>query len=189
MAAPPTMCVQVGTKPRGLCYVVNFNTSTHLRPTRPQTTIILPQPFIIWGARSRHDVGRGSPAIYSYIADNFYGHEFPKVSFNLLALGTTQISSYFTKHWTKFLTHQTGNCPVTCCISKPSRIAQGENCLSLPRVTNSFLLALGTTQISSYFTKHWTQFLTHQTRNYPVTPVPEPSCTGNNVTNLARKVA
>ena len=40
----------------------------------------------------------------------------------LLALGTTQISSYFTKHWTKFLTHQTGNYPVTCFVSKPSRI-------------------------------------------------------------------
>ena len=40
----------------------------------------------------------------------------------LLALGTTQISSYFTKHGTKFLTHQTGNYPVTCFVSKPSRI-------------------------------------------------------------------
>ena len=40
----------------------------------------------------------------------------------LLALGTTQISSSFTKHWTKFLTHQTGNYPVTCFVSKPSRI-------------------------------------------------------------------
>ena len=40
----------------------------------------------------------------------------------LSALGTTQISSYFTKHWTKFLTHQTGNYPVTCFVSKPSRI-------------------------------------------------------------------
>ena len=40
----------------------------------------------------------------------------------LLALGTTQISSYFTKHYTKFLTHQTGNYPVTCFVSKPSRI-------------------------------------------------------------------
>ena len=40
----------------------------------------------------------------------------------LLALGTTQISSYFTNHWTKFLTHQTGNYPVTCFVSKPSRI-------------------------------------------------------------------
>ena len=36
--------------------------------------------------------------------------------------------------------------------------------ISLTRVTDSFLLALGTTQISSYFTKHWTKFLTHQTR-------------------------
>ena len=45
----------------------------------------------------------------------------------LLALGTTQISSYFTKHWTKFLTHQTGNYPVTCFVSKPSRIT------SIPR--------------------------------------------------------
>ena len=41
--------------------------------------------------------------------------------------------------------------------------------LSLTRVTKSYLLALGTTQISSYFTKHWTKFLTHQTGNYPVT--------------------
>ena len=32
---------------------------------------------------------------------------------------------------------------------------------SLTRVTKSYLLALGTTQISSYFTKHWTKFLTH----------------------------
>ena len=40
----------------------------------------------------------------------------------LLALGTTQISSCITKHWTKFLTHQTGNYPVTCFGSKPSRI-------------------------------------------------------------------
>ena len=40
----------------------------------------------------------------------------------LLALGTTQISSFFTKHWTKFLNHQTGNYPVTCFVSKPSRI-------------------------------------------------------------------
>ena len=40
----------------------------------------------------------------------------------LLALGTTQMSSFFTKHWTKFLTHQTGNYPVTCFVSKPSRI-------------------------------------------------------------------
>ena len=40
----------------------------------------------------------------------------------LPALGTTQISSSFTKHWTKFLTHQTGNYPVTCFVSKPSRI-------------------------------------------------------------------
>ena len=39
----------------------------------------------------------------------------------LSALGTTQISSYITKHWTKFLTHQTGNYPVTCFVSKPSR--------------------------------------------------------------------
>ena len=39
----------------------------------------------------------------------------------LLALGTTHISSFFTKHWTKFLTHQTGNHPVTCFVSKPSR--------------------------------------------------------------------
>ena len=31
----------------------------------------------------------------------------------------------------------------------------------LTRVTKSYLLALGTTQISSYFTKHWTKFLTH----------------------------
>ena len=40
---------------------------------------------------------------------------------------------------------------------------------SLTRVTKSYLSALGTTQISSYFTKHWTKFLTHQTRNDPVT--------------------
>ena len=40
----------------------------------------------------------------------------------LLAMGTTQISSCFTKHWTKFVTHQTGNYPVTCFVSKPSRI-------------------------------------------------------------------
>ena len=35
-----------------------------------------------------------------------------------MALGTTQKSSFFTK----FLTHQTGNYPVTCFVSKPSRI-------------------------------------------------------------------
>ena len=29
----------------------------------------------------------------------------------------------FTKHWTKFLTHQTGNYPVTGFVSKPSRIS------------------------------------------------------------------
>ena len=40
----------------------------------------------------------------------------------LLALGTTQIISFFTKHWTKFLTHKTGKYPVTCFVSKPSRI-------------------------------------------------------------------
>ena len=42
--------------------------------------------------------------------------------FIFLALGTTQISSYFTKHWTKILTHQTWNYPVTRFVSKPSRI-------------------------------------------------------------------
>ena len=65
----------------------------------------------------------------------------------LPALGTTQISSYFTKHWTKFLTHQTGNYPVTCFVSKPSRITLVE--LSSTRVTKSYLLALETTQIST----------------------------------------
>ena len=40
----------------------------------------------------------------------------------LLALETTQISYSFTKHWTKFLTHQAGNYPLTCFVSKPSRI-------------------------------------------------------------------
>ena len=40
----------------------------------------------------------------------------------LSALGTTQISSYIPKHWTKFPTHQTGNYPVTCFVSKPSGI-------------------------------------------------------------------
>ena len=40
----------------------------------------------------------------------------------LSALGTIQISSFITKHWTKFLTHQTGNYPVTCFVSNPSRI-------------------------------------------------------------------
>ena len=40
-------------------------------------------------------------------------------------------------------------------------------CLSLTRVTKSYLLALGTTKISSFFTKHWTKFLTHQTGKYP----------------------
>ena len=33
----------------------------------------------------------------------------------------------------------------------------------LTRVTKSYLLALGTTQIRSFFTKHWTMFLTHHT--------------------------
>ena len=55
-----------------------------------------------------------------------------------------------------------------CSVSKPSRITLVE--LSTPeyhltRVTKSYLLALGTTQKSSFFTK----FLTHQTGNYPVT--------------------
>ena len=45
-----------------------------------------------------------------------------RVTKTFLALGTTQINSYFTKNWTKFLTHQTGNYPVTCFVSKPSRI-------------------------------------------------------------------
>ena len=39
---------------------------------------------------------------------------------------------------------------------------------SLTRVTKSYLSALGTTQISSYITKHWTKFLIHQTGNYPM---------------------
>ena len=52
----------------------------------------------------------------SYAYD--HEHELPKVTFYLSALGTTQISSYRTK----FLTHQTGNHPVTCFVSKPSRI-------------------------------------------------------------------
>ena len=41
--------------------------------------------------------------------------------------------------------------------------------VSLTRVAESYLLALGTTHISSYFTKHWTKCLTHQTGNYRVT--------------------
>ena len=45
----------------------------------------------------------------------------------LLALGTTQISSFFTKHRTKLLTRQTGNYPVTCFGSKPSRITLVES--------------------------------------------------------------
>ena len=43
----------------------------------------------------------------------------------LLALRTTQISSYFTKHSSKFLTHQAGNNPVTCFVPKPSHILLG----------------------------------------------------------------
>ena len=43
----------------------------------------------------------------------------------LLALRTTQISSYFTKHSIKFLTHQAGNNPVTCFVPKPSHILLG----------------------------------------------------------------
>ena len=43
------------------------------------------------------------------------------------------------------------------------RTARSEKKWSLTRVTKSYLLALGTTQISSYFTKHWAKFLTHQT--------------------------
>ena len=46
---------------------------------------------------------------------------------------------------------------------------------SLTRVTKSYLSALGTTQISSCFTKHWTKFLTHQTGIYPVCFVSKPS--------------
>ena len=62
----------------------------------------------------------------------------------LLALGTTQISSHFTKHWTKFLTHQTGNYPVTCFVSKPSRVTLVElyHEHELPKVT--FWLIPGT---------------------------------------------
>ena len=48
-------------------------------------------------------------------------HELPKVTFWLWGLPRYLVSSYFTKHWTKFLTHQTGNYPV-CFVSKPSRI-------------------------------------------------------------------
>ena len=44
-------------------------------------------------------------------------------------------------------------------------------CLSLTRVTKSYLLVLGTTQISSFFTKRWIKFLTHQTGDYPVSCV------------------
>ena len=41
--------------------------------------------------------------------------------------------------------------------------------ISLTRVTKSYLLALRTTQISSFFTKHRNKFQTNQTGNYPVT--------------------
>ena len=49
---------------------------------------------------------------------------------------------------------------------KGLRLMNGDEyavCLSLTRVTKSYLLALGTTQITSFFTKHLTKFLTHQT--------------------------
>ena len=42
-------------------------------------------------------------------------------------------------------------------------------CLSLTRVTKSYLLALGTTQISSYFIRHRIGFLNRRTEIYPVT--------------------
>ena len=71
----------------------------------------------------------------------------------LLALGTTQISSYFTKHWLKFLIHQTGNYPVTCFVSKPSRITLEE----LSIINTSYQKLPWTTQTSSYFTKYWTK--------------------------------
>ena len=54
----------------------------------------------------------------------------------LLALGTTPISSYFTKHWTKFLTHQTGNYLVTCLVSKMSRMQKWQMSL---RTTVSYI--------------------------------------------------
>ena len=82
----------------------------------------------------------------------------------LLAPGTTKISSYFTKHWTKFLTHQTGNYPVTCFVSKPSRITLVELSINTSYQKLPFGSGDYHTQISSYVTKHWTKFLNSSDR-------------------------
>ena len=69
-----------------------------------------------------------------------------------LALGTTQICSYFTNHWTKFLTHLTGNNPWH--VSFQNRLESTfVEMFVVTRVTKSYPLALGTSQISYYFTK------------------------------------
>ena len=57
--------------------------------------------------------------------------------------------------------------------------------LSLTRVTKSYLLALGTSQISSYFTKHGTKFLTHQTGNIIERRVPRKHVPHDNSTKVS----
>ena len=65
---------------------------------------------------------RSKPAVMWEVVRDLYCTSTRVTKSDLLAVGTTQISSYFTKHWTKFLTHQAGNYPVTCFVSNPSRI-------------------------------------------------------------------
>ena len=90
--------------------------------------------YLRWGVRGlKNTVGTSATALLGGEVQTFCDRttgEFSKMlgsltrvtKSNLLALGTTQISSFFTRHWTKFLTHHTGNYPVTCFVSKPSRI-------------------------------------------------------------------
>ena len=81
----------------------------------------------------------------------------------LLALGSTQISCYFTKHWTKFLTHQTGNYPVTCFVSKPSRITSVEFLILHHILQNSCRLFLSLVPIFLIFLV-WLVLLCSRTR-------------------------
>ena len=90
--------------------------------------------YLRWGVRGlKNTVGTSATALLGGEVQTFCDRTTGKFSkmlgsltrvtkSNLLALGTTQISSFFTRHWTKFLTHHRGNYPVTCFVSKPSRI-------------------------------------------------------------------
>ena len=65
------------------------------------------------------------------------------------------------------ITHQTGNYPVTCFVSKPSRIFLVE----LSIINTSYeKLPFGSGDYPGKLLFHqWTKFLTHHTGNYPVT--------------------